>query len=96
MNKQNDEIVSRFESLSPKEQSQLATALSQHFGKTIQFSASGLSALDSEELKIVNDTISGMILTKEYVPDILGQYKQMANMDLPQKIAFGRLKDSEQ
>lgn len=51
MSEQIDDILSRFESLTAEEQSELADALSGHFGKAVRFSHAGLSELGRKNSK---------------------------------------------
>ena len=52
----------------------------------------GLSLLNNDELEIIKSTLSGIILTKENVPDILEAYERVKGTDLPRKISFGNIK----
>ncbi|MBN2982119.1 hypothetical protein [Cohnella algarum] len=95
MSEKIDDILSRFESLTAKEQSELADALSSHFGKEVRFSHAGLSELGPEKLEIVNGTVGGMLLTKKHVPDMIETHVKLADADLPKRIAFGRSGEGE-
>lgn len=88
-------IISQYERLTDKEKQHIISVLSTHLGKPIQISTSGLSMYSKDEIKIISNTLNGLILTKENIPDILDSYVRLKGTDLPQKISFGHLKDSE-
>lgn len=87
-------IISQFEKLTEKEKDSIATRLSRHFGKPLQFTSIEMSIFNEDELEIIRKTLNGLILTKENVPDILEMYERLKGMDLPSKISFGRLDDN--
>ncbi|KQO17857.1 hypothetical protein [Paenibacillus sp. Leaf72] len=87
-------IISQFGKLAEKEQKQIITGLTRHLGEPIQFSKSGLSIYNEDELEIISNTLKGLILTIENVPDILDAYERLEGKDLPRKISFGNLKNS--
>ncbi|NOU90210.1 hypothetical protein GC102_31360 [Paenibacillus sp. LMG 31460] len=89
-----EKIISLYERLTDEEQQQLISVLSRHLGKPLKISTSGLSICSEDEIKIINNTLSGIILTKENVPSILEAHKRLGGTDLPQKISFGYVKDS--
>ncbi|RAV12193.1 hypothetical protein [Paenibacillus contaminans] len=89
-----DRIMSQFEKLTDEEQNSMTTGLSSHFDKPIQFSATGLAALHPDELGIIGNILNGLILTKEYVPDIRGVYGRLNVTELSRNIFFGRIEES--
>ncbi|MBP1989616.1 hypothetical protein [Paenibacillus eucommiae] len=88
-------IISQYERLTDEEQQQLISGLSRHLGKPLQISTSGLSLYSEDEIKTIKNTLNGIILTKENVPNIHEAHKRLGGKDLPQKISFGYVTDSE-
>lgn len=86
-------IISLSEKLSEDEKISVLSRLATHLRKTIQFNASELSSLSHEQLEMIKDTLNGFILTKEYAPNMAEAYERYKNMDLPQRISFGRIVD---
>ncbi|MED4752019.1 hypothetical protein [Brevibacillus choshinensis] len=69
-------IVSDFNTLTDKEKNLLLNGLTQHFGKDIVISSTGLSLCNQDEIETIRNMLGGLILTKEYVPDILRRFKK--------------------
>jgi hypothetical protein len=86
-------IISQYERLTDTEKKQIISVLSSHLGKPIEISTSGLSMYSNDVIKIINNTLNGLIHTKENVPDMLEAYERLKGMDLPQKISFGHQKE---
>ncbi|RAP77245.1 hypothetical protein [Paenibacillus montanisoli] len=82
-------IISQYEKLTDAEKIQVITVLSKHMDKPIQISISGLSLLNTDEIEIIKNTLNGIILTKENVPDIREAYERLRGTDLPRNISFG-------
>lgn len=95
MSKSFEIIISQYESLTDKEKRQMIFVLSSHLGKPIQISISSLSMYSKDEIEMIKNTINGLILTKENIPNICEAYERLKGTDLPQKISFGHIKDSE-
>ncbi|MEW9672063.1 hypothetical protein [Ammoniphilus sp. 3BR4] len=86
------EVITEFERLSDKDKDSLSIALEKYFGKQIEFSLTELSQLDEKDLKTIQSTIGGMIMTRENVTDDIGSlYEKFKDKDLPNRISFGRL-----
>jgi hypothetical protein len=81
------EVLTQFERLSEEDKDSIAKAFIHHFGQ-IRFSLDELTKMDLKDLEIIKSTISGLILTRECLPDILMEYKTKDNV-LPSKISFG-------
>lgn len=88
-------MAAQYQLLAAEEQRQLVSALSAHLGKTVVFSTEGLSGFRQDEMEIVWKMLLGHLMTKEYVPDIRGGFKLLREADLPSRLSFGRVKDSE-
>lgn len=88
-------IISQYERLTDKEQQHLISVLSRDLGKPLQISTSALSKYSKDDIKIISDTLNGIILTKEYVPNIHEAYERLKDTDLPREISFGYIEDSE-
>ncbi|PWW00896.1 hypothetical protein DFQ01_11141 [Paenibacillus cellulosilyticus] len=83
-------ITAQCEKLSEDEMKSVADALSSYFEKPIQSLIPELITFNRDELVVINKIVAGVILTKEYVPDIKGAYERLAGTDLPSTISFGR------
>lgn len=91
------EVFTEFGRLSDKDKDSLSIALEKYFGKQIGFSLNELSQLDEKDLKTIQSTISGMILTREKVTDdIGGLFEKFKDKDLPNRISFGRLPSEQE
>ncbi|QNK57840.1 hypothetical protein [Paenibacillus sp. PAMC21692] len=63
-------IILMCEKLTEEEQQLIADGLSRHFGRTVQSLIPALPTFNSEELNITKFVINGLILSKEYSPDV--------------------------
>ncbi|MGG1658420.1 hypothetical protein [Brevibacillus sp. NRS-1366] len=79
-------IVSEFTMLNDEEKNLLLTWLTKHYGKHIEISSTGLSLCNQDDVETIRNTLSGLILTKKYVPDMLGSREWLKGENLPQKI----------
>ncbi|AWP27511.1 hypothetical protein [Paenibacillus sp. Cedars] len=84
-------IMSLFEKLTDEEKASINSALSGLFERPIPCFISELSTFNEEELVVTKNTINGLILTRENVPNLLEAYERLKNKDLPQKVSFGHL-----
>ncbi|NQX69098.1 hypothetical protein HQN90_23485 [Paenibacillus alba] len=83
-------VLTEFERLSDDDKNSLSTALEHYYGKQVRFLIDELSKMDQKDLENIKSTIGGMILTREYAPDILKAYASLKDKDLPSKISFGK------
>ncbi|MFC3800248.1 hypothetical protein [Cohnella sp. GCM10012308] len=85
-------LLSQFMALTKEEQQMISSGLSIHFGEPIEFSPSSLSKRSADEKEICKNILSGFILTKKYKQqiDIREVHERLQNLDLPQKVSFGR------
>lgn len=93
MNEMTATIMSMFDKLSDGEQKMIAEGLTNHLGTPVQFSVEKLSSLREEQLDLISKVLSGMILTKENVPDIREAYEMFRGKNLPRKVSFGNFED---
>ncbi|MCM3625768.1 hypothetical protein M3194_00140 [Paenibacillus glycanilyticus] len=84
-------IINLCEKLTEKEMKMVSDALSKVFERRIQSLIPELQTFTQDELVVTSNVISGLILTKENVPDIIEVYEQSKSTDLPNKISFGRM-----
>ncbi|MDF2653334.1 MAG: hypothetical protein K0Q73_9139 [Paenibacillus sp.] len=91
MNEMITTITSQCEKLSENEIKLVTDALSKHFERRIQSLILELTTFNQDELVVIRNTINGLILTKENVPDIKAAYERLKSTELPRKISFGRL-----
>jgi len=86
------EVFTEFGQLPDKDKDSLSIALEKYFGKQIRFSMNELSQMNEKDLKTIQSTIGGMILTREKVTDdIGGLFGKLKDNDLPNRISIGRL-----
>lgn len=88
-------IIKRLERLTNDERSQAAVVMSRHFGRTLEWTEQDLMTLSKDQLTTISQVLSGMILTKEYVPDVREMHEMLKDKNLPSEIPFGRREDSE-
>jgi len=69
------ELITQIEQLDQTEREKIEHALQVHFGKPMSLSQNGLRFMNAEELETIRGTVSGWILTRENVPDIISAYK---------------------
>ncbi|XEC96406.1 hypothetical protein AB6A23_07640 [Paenibacillus tarimensis] len=84
-------ITSQCEKLSENEMKMVTDGLSRGFERQIQNLIPELTTFNQDELVVISNVISGLILTKENVPDIIEVYERVKGSDLPNKISFGRM-----
>jgi len=84
-------IISQCEELSEDEMKMVTEGLSAGFERPIQNLIPELTTFNQDELLVISKVLSGLILTKKYVPDIVEAYEQVDGTDLPNQIHFGRL-----
>jgi len=84
-------IISQCEKLSEDEIKMVTEGLSSGFERSIQNLIPELTTFNQDELLVISKVINGLILTKEYVPDIIEAYEQVKGTDLPNKTSFGRM-----
>ena len=89
MNEMITAIKSQCEKLSEDEMKMVIDGLSCGFERRIQNLLSELTTFNQDELVVASNVISGLILTKENVPNNIEAYVQVK--DLPNKISFGRM-----
>lgn len=78
-------ITAQCEKLSEKEMEMITVALSKGFERRIQNLIPELTTFNSDELVVISNVISGVILTKEYVPDIREVYARTEGLIYPTK-----------
>lgn len=88
-------ILSRYESLTDREQEQLVSGLSRYLGKTVRISANDMSSYGEDDLRIIGEVLQGIILTKENVPNLSEIYQELDVENLPSQISFGRVEEDE-
>ncbi|OAB35652.1 hypothetical protein PMSD_12950 [Paenibacillus macquariensis subsp. defensor] len=91
MNEMITTIISQCEKLSEDEMKMVTEGLSRGFERRIQNLIPELTTFNQDELVVTSNVISGLILTKENVPDFIEAYEQLKGTDLPNKISFGRM-----
>ncbi|RNB90241.1 hypothetical protein EDM56_06880 [Brevibacillus fluminis] len=85
------EIIVEFERLSDEDKSHLSVTFMNIYGKQIFFSLDQLCELEYQDLETIKSMIGGIILTREYVPDIQNAYEGLKDNDWPSTISFGYL-----
>jgi len=83
-------IISQCEKLSDEEIKMVTDALSKGFERQIQNLIPELVTFNQDELVVISNVLTGLILTKENVPDILESYERLKGTDLPNKITFSK------
>lgn len=86
-------IMSMFDKLSDGQQKMIAEGLAKQLGVPMQFSVEELSSLNEGQLDLISKVLSGMILTKENVPNMSEAYVRLKGTDLPRKVSFGHIED---
>ncbi|OUS76989.1 hypothetical protein B1748_10475 [Paenibacillus sp. MY03] len=91
MNETIARIISQCEKLSEDEMNMVTDGLSRGFDRRIQNLILELTTFSHDELVITSNVISGLILTKENVPDMIEAHEQFKGTALPNTITFGRI-----
>jgi len=84
-----ERIISEFNTLHEQEKNLLLNGLTKHFGKCMELSSTGLSKCNQMEIDTIRKMLSGLCLTKEYVPDILTFKEWSKAENLPKEIKLG-------
>lgn len=88
------EILHDFEELVNEDKANLLSWFEAQYGEQIKFSLDALSEMELKDLKGIKSLIGGFILTRNYTPNIRDAYKGLNIEELPSKISFGIINDS--
>ncbi|MFD0587200.1 hypothetical protein ACFQZE_04205 [Paenibacillus sp. GCM10027627] len=88
-------ITSNWEKLSEEEMNMVTTVLEMKFKRRIHHLIIELPTFNQDEVIVISNVLKGLLLTKEYVPDIEKAYEQLNGTDLPNKISFGQVRDDD-
>jgi len=96
MNETIERILLQLDKLTEQEREMVLSRLSEHWGTPVLFTREHLASREPSELELIERTLSGLLLTKENVPDIREAYERLKGANQPSRVSFGRIRAEDE